>query len=62
MTCQIFRLNLPTCRTAMSRKTRASTMTAVYVEDCFPCDDDEGLGGGCCAGFFYSGYQQNILE
>jgi len=31
MICQILRLNLPTCRTAMSRKTAASTMIAKYV-------------------------------
>jgi hypothetical protein len=33
MICQIFRLNLPTWRTAMSRKTAASTMMAMYVID-----------------------------
>jgi hypothetical protein len=33
MICQIFSLNLPAWRTAMSRKTAASTMMAMYVID-----------------------------
>jgi len=37
MICQIFRLNLPTCLTAMSRKTAASTMMGMYVLDLFYC-------------------------
>jgi hypothetical protein len=31
MICHIFRWNLPICRTAMRRKTRASTITGIYV-------------------------------
>jgi len=37
MICQILRLNLPTCLTAMSRKTTASTMMGMYVTDLFYC-------------------------
>jgi hypothetical protein len=35
MICQILMLNLPTWRTAVSRKTAASTMTGMYVESVF---------------------------
>jgi hypothetical protein len=37
MTCQIFRLNRPTYRTAISRKTAARTTTAKYVDQCSGC-------------------------
>jgi hypothetical protein len=37
MTCQIRMVNLPTCRTAISRKTAARTMTAMYVVQGWKC-------------------------
>ncbi|WP_440951386.1 hypothetical protein [Methanosphaerula subterraneus] len=37
MICQIFRLNRPTCRTAISRKTAARTMMAMNVDQCSGC-------------------------
>jgi hypothetical protein len=37
MICQIRMVNLPTCRTAISRKTAASTMTAMYVDLGYVC-------------------------
>ena len=37
MTCQIRMVNLPTCRTAISRKTAARTMTAMYVDQAWKC-------------------------
>jgi hypothetical protein len=37
MICQIRILNLPTCRTAMRRKTAARMMTAMYVDYCLEC-------------------------
>ena len=37
MICQIRMVNLPTCRTAISRKTAARTMTAIYVDQGWEC-------------------------
>jgi hypothetical protein len=37
MTCQIRIVNLPTCRTAISRKTAARMMTAMYVDQRYLC-------------------------
>jgi hypothetical protein len=37
MTCHIRMVNLPTCRTAISRKTAARTMTAMYVVQGWKC-------------------------
>jgi len=36
MTCQIRRVNLLTCLTAIRKKTAARTITARYVADYFP--------------------------
>jgi hypothetical protein len=36
MICQIFKVNLPTCLTAIRRKTTTRTITAIYVDECQP--------------------------
>jgi hypothetical protein len=41
MTCQILNVNLPTCRTAIRRKTAARTTIAIYVKKRFYMNGDE---------------------
>jgi hypothetical protein len=41
MTSQILSLNLPTCRTAIRKKTAARTMIAIYVDEHFRVPADE---------------------
>jgi len=41
MTCQILNVNLPTCRTAIRRKTAARTTIEIYVKKRFYTNGDE---------------------